>query len=134
MVSTPPNRSRAAARIVVVRLILIRGDSGIGRDAIHGRQPPTIQVGVPPQCRENHDEPYHHWRRLDRAEMAQSLAQTERMAASSARPVGHAALALLAKYQRISAEVAVRPPGISRKPFVSVFRTQSQAYCSHLAR
>lgn len=43
-----------------------------------------------------------------------SFAQTARMAASSPRPVGHASLGLLAKYQRISAELAVRPPGISR--------------------
>ena len=45
--------------------------------------------------------------------LAVSLAQTERMAASSPRPVGTASLGLLAKYQCISAEVAVRPPGIS---------------------
>src|SRR5438270_2321561 len=41
--------------------------------------------------------------------LAVSLTQTARMAGSSPRPVVHASLGLFAKYQRISAELAVRP-------------------------
>src|SRR6266849_1211558 len=66
--------------------------------------------------------------------LAVSLAQTVRMAVSSPEPFGTASLLLLAKYQRVSDEVAVRLPGIWRWALVSVSRSQSQAYCSHLAR
>src|SRR5689334_20453954 len=64
--------------------------------------------------------------------LAVSRAQTARMAASSPEPFGTASLLLLAKYQRVSDEVAVRLPGIWRWAFVSVSRNQSQAYCNHL--
>ena len=48
--------------------------------------------------------------------------------------MGPAGLGLLAKYHRLSGDRAVRLPGISRRAFVSVLRTQSQAHCSHLAK
>jgi hypothetical protein len=45
-------------------------------------------------------------------DLAVSLTQTARMATSSPEPFGTASLLLLAKYQRVSLEVAVRLPGI----------------------
>jgi len=47
------------------------------------------------------------------------VAQTARIASSSPDPVGTAALGLLAKYHRVSGELAVRLPGIQAKPLVS---------------
>src|ERR1035437_1456662 len=67
-------------------------------------------------------------------DLAESAAHTARIASSSPNPVGTAALGLLAKYHCVSGDLAVRPPGIWRKTLVSVFRTQSQAYCSQLER
>jgi len=99
----------------------------------------SVGLKSEPSCRHASFHAFHHeavlafgWFYL--FSLAVSLAQTARMAASSPEPFGTASLLLLAEYQRVSDDVAVRLPGIWRCALVSVSRSQSQAYCSHLPR